>query len=283
MAEHKLICIAVSQTAKTGNTASSGPTQTADPTAEPTSDSGDFGLGGSGTDDSGSSESSPDSSSSSDSVSGGGGSNGGSNNTGAIVGGVVGGVGGLALIAAVVFFFWRRSRKAKIQVVTNVESDVGAGKPELDSTAAAAALASPPSSSPSPSALKGQPPSRADNVSPVSAHNTSELHGQSPAPQMSELHARQGGGSTAAAAAAAARPELPGQNSFDARAAATSNHPLYSSAGHNAQEAFSQQVYEAPVQHPTQVHEMHAQSNTTNWQSGPVLQYHEMDGGSRRT
>lgn len=250
MAEHKLICIAVSQTAKTGNTASSGPTQTADPTAEPTSDSGDFGLGGSGTDDSGSSESSPDSSSSSDSVSGGGGSNGGSNNTGAIVGGVVGGVGGLALIAAVVFFFWRRSRKAKIQVATNVESDVGAGKPELDSTAAAAALASPPSSSPSPSALKGQPPSRADNVSPVSAHNTSELHGQ---------------------------------NSFDARAAATSNHPLYSSAGHNAQEAFSQQVYEAPVQHPTQVHEMHAQSNTTNWQSGPVLQYHEMDGGSRRT
>ncbi|KAK7743721.1 hypothetical protein SLS62_010500 [Diatrype stigma] len=277
----------VTQTARSGSTVLSGPTQT----AEPTSDSGDFGIGGSGSgssepDNSVSGQSNPESTSGSPG-NGDGVSSGEPNaqptatNIGVIVGAVVGVVGGLVLIGVMAFFIWHRSRKAKTQVLAgNAESGAGtAGKPELDSAALVSTTLS-PSASPSPNALKTQPPSRVDNVSPISAHHaselngqnpiqrqphTSELHAQSPGPQLSGLHAQGAAGSSSPGP----RSELSGQ---DAILSAHPANSLHSPGGHSAHEALGQQVYEAPVQHPAVVHEMHAQPV-------PISQHYEMDGG----
>ncbi|RYP29378.1 hypothetical protein DL766_005396 [Monosporascus sp. MC13-8B] len=229
-----------SPTAEAGNTGLSGPTQTSEPTPgfDDTDGSGDSGSDSSGFDNLGFGGSSGEPNS--------GGPNGrpAASNTGAIVGGVIGGVVGLALIGTGVFFIWRRSTKAKGEVAA------GGGLP--------------PNYSPSPSGLNAKPPPRTNNVSPASiTQKTSELYGRSPTAQASELHAQSPGPQMS---------ELHGQNASPSQ---TTN--AYSPAS-GTQGASSQPVHEAPVQHPTQVHEMHAQPETT-WQAGPIMQYHEMDGG----
>ncbi|RYP88158.1 hypothetical protein DL770_004663 [Monosporascus sp. CRB-9-2] len=177
-------------------------------------------------------------------------------NTGAIVGAVVGAAVGLALIGAGAFFLWRRSRKAKGAVAANGDVHTGTGKPELDGTVVAVAPVSPPNFSPSPSGSKAQHPPRTDNVSPVSTAQKASEHARSPATQASELHAQ---------SPAPQMSELHGQNTLPPQTV----NAYYPASG--------QPVHEAPVQHPTQVHEMHAQPEAT-WQSGPIMQYHEMDG-----
>ena len=200
------------------------------------------------------------------------------------MGAVVGVVGGLALIGLSAWFFWRQSQKAKArEAASAIASNPGfeSGRPELDGAVMGAV--SPPSSSPRPSASKEVLSSRVENVSPISAsanNPASELHAQSPGPQMAELPL----GGIAAQHAASSRPELQGQNSYSAQ---TTYNAMTTSISHtthppNPQEAASQQVYEAPVQHPTQVHEMHGQSSM-NWQSGPVTQLYEMEGGPDRS
>ncbi|KAK8085094.1 hypothetical protein PG997_006365 [Apiospora hydei] len=86
-----------------------------------------------------------------------------------IAGAVVGVVLGLGAIGAVLFTSCGGAampREEATQNLTNSPDD-GAGKPELDSTALAVM---PTAGSPSVSSLKPVSPSRADNVSPVSAH-----------------------------------------------------------------------------------------------------------------
>ncbi|RYP71180.1 hypothetical protein DL771_004980 [Monosporascus sp. 5C6A] len=251
----------VSPTAETGNTVFSGPT----PTSEPSSG---FGDNGSGSGDSGSDRPGLDNfdfgNPSGEPSSGGPNGQRAASNTGAIVGAVVGAVVGLAFIAAGAFFIWRHSRKAKSAVNADGDLRTGTGKPELDGTVVAVGPVPPPTSSPSPSGWNKQPPSRTDNISPVSTQQkTSELHAQSPATQASELHAQSPGPQMS---------ELHGQNGLPSQTA----NAYFPASG--PQQAFGQPVYEAPVQHPTQVHEMHGQPDTS-WQSGPIMQYHEMDGG----
>ncbi|RYP37342.1 hypothetical protein DL767_002985 [Monosporascus sp. MG133] len=253
----------VSPTAETGNTVYSGPTQT----SESTPGFDDTDIGGSGSGDSGFDGSSFDNLGFEDP--GGELSSGSPNgrpappNTGAIVGAVVGVVVGLALIGAAAFFLWRRSRKAKSAVAANGDLHIGTGKSELDGTVVATAPVSPPNSSPSPSGSNAQHPSRTDNISPVSTtQKASERHARSPATQASELHVQSPGPQMS---------ELHGQNTLPPQ---TVNAYFHASG---PQDAFCQPVHEAPVQHPTQVHEMHAQPET-RWQSGPIMQYHEMDG-----
>ncbi|RYP15572.1 hypothetical protein DL765_005610 [Monosporascus sp. GIB2] len=242
-----------SRTAKAGNTRRPGPTQTSETTAgfDGTDGSGDSGSDGSSFGNFGFGDPSGEPNS--------GGPNGrpAASNTGAIVGGVIGGLVGLALIGTGAFFVWRRSKKAKSEVAAGGGLHPGAGRPELDGMAAAVAPVSPPNYSPSPSGLNAKPPSRTDNVSPASiTQKASELYARSPAVQASELHTQSPG---------PRMPELYGQNALPSQTA----NAYFPASG--------QPVHEAPVQHPTQVHEMHAQPETT-WQAGPIMQYHEMDG-----
>ena len=172
---------------------------------------------------------------------------------------MVGVIGGLALIGLSAWLFWRQSQQAKARkAASGMASNPGfeSGRTELDGAVTAAA--SPPRSSPRPSASKEELPSRVENISPVSANTNkpvSELHAQSPGPQMTELPLS----ATTAQYEGSSRPELQGQNSYSAQATYNAMTTTTSHATHrlNSQEAASQQVYEAPVQHPTQVHEMH--------------------------
>ncbi|RYP10586.1 hypothetical protein DL764_000556 [Monosporascus ibericus] len=252
----------VSPTAETGNTVLSGPTQT----SESTPGSDDTEIGGLGSGDPGSTSSGFDNWGFEDpSESSSGRPNGrpAAANTGAIVGAVVGVVVGLALIGVGAFFVWRRSKEAKSAVAANGDLHSGSGKPELDGTVVAGAPVSPPNFSPSPSGSKTQHPSRTDNISPVSTtQKASERHAWSPATQASELHTQPPGPQMS---------ELYGQNTLPPQTA----NAYFPASG--PRDAFGQPVHEAPVRHPTQVHEMHGQPETT-WQSGPIMQYHEMDG-----
>lgn len=181
-----------------------------------------------------------------------------------IAGAVAGSVIGTALIAVVAFLLYRRSRKAKAEAGDHalaVLSDNG--KSELDSTP----IMPPPAVSPSPSMMKN----RMDNSSPVSVMSSpysphgSELPGQSPfqpPPPMPELHNQ---------TAYPRTPELQGQHA-------------YASQTHH--EAYSQQVYEAPGQYRPPFSEAHGQPMSElhgmGWQSGPVANAYEMDGGHSR-
>ncbi|KAI1806248.1 hypothetical protein F4811DRAFT_511208 [Daldinia bambusicola] len=174
-------------------------------------------------------------------------------NTSTIVGAVVGTLAGIAFIGLVAFFFWRRRRynQSGDRIVPQTVVQEYTGKPELDGN-------------PNPDALKDQEATRIDNVSPVSAYsspNTSELQGynaypQPPIPQMPELRGQD------------YAPQMPSPVS-----------------PHSPQEANSQPVYEAPAQHKPQVHEAHGQPRSElpgmGWQSGPVTEFHEVDGGYR--
>ncbi|KAK7942722.1 uncharacterized protein PG986_011835 [Apiospora aurea] len=165
-----------------------------------------------------------------------------------IAGAVVGVVLGLGAIGAVLFYFMWRRRHAKggnqEEATQNLTTgpDDGAGKPELDSTALAVM---PAAGSPSVSSLKPVSPSRADNISPVSAHGP-------PKPELSSTPVPR------------PQPELHG------------NH---------VSEAYGQPVHEAPGHfHGGADHAALGQTAAATysyqphmgWQSGPV---HEMDGG----
>ncbi|OTB12143.1 hypothetical protein K445DRAFT_321405 [Daldinia sp. EC12] len=177
----------------------------------------------------------------------------GKSNTGTIVGAVVGVLAGIGLVGLVIFFFWRRRRYGQNggQTVPQPIGPEYSGKPELDG-------------SPNPDVLKNQEVTRVDNVSPVSAYsspNTSELQGHSaypqpPVPQM---------------------PELRGQDHASQMPSPVSPY--------TPQEAHSQPVYEAPAQQKPQVYEAHGQPRSElpgmGWQSGPVAEVHEVDGGYR--
>ncbi|KAL7622483.1 hypothetical protein AAE478_007989 [Parahypoxylon ruwenzoriense] len=195
-------------------------------------------------------------------------------NTGTIVGAVVGVVAGLIIIGLAAFFIWRRSRQNQNQMASPVAGpETGGGKPELDGSASVPGPVSSNSST-----LKDQAATRIDNVSPVSAHSlpdTSELQGHNayppphPVPQISELHDQNVYSSVQ---------ELQGQGT----------HPsptLSPQSPYTPQEAFGQPVYEAPGQQQQPVYEAHGQARSElqgmTSQSGPVAQYHEMDGGYR--
>ena len=195
-------------------------------------------------------------------------------------------VGGLLIVGLSAFFFWRRNRQSRTREAATAAAAVsgtganpgsGNGKPELDGAV------SPPSPSSSPSTAKTQPLSRIENVSPVSADATrppaSELHAQAAAgPQMAELSPQ--GLTAPPGAGRPARPELQGHNAYQTtQVAASTVSPTTSPSAFEPQpqEAAGRQVYEAPVRHPTQVHEMHGQSST-NWRSGPVSLFHEVEG-----
>lgn len=244
----------VEQTVATGSSGASGPKET--------------GVTGS----SGSSGNSNSGSSSSDEPTGSGGSVANStskSNVGLIVGVVIGVIAGLAVICFVAFFFWKRSQRKQSHGHTGpppTEPEV-VGKPELDATGAGLAGGI------SPSTLKAETVSRVDNVSPVSAYsspNTSELQGQNthplqpPVPPMPELYAQNLQGQ--------------GQNAFP-------SHIQGQQTSYSPQEAYGQQIYEAPGQHQPQVYEAHGQPRSelqgVNWQSGPVAPFYEMDGAHR--
>ncbi|KAI2468662.1 hypothetical protein F4781DRAFT_397461 [Annulohypoxylon bovei var. microspora] len=172
-------------------------------------------------------------------------------NTGTIVGAAIGAAAGLAILGLIAFFFWRRSRHNR--GYDQAELHEFSGKPELDGAAAASTSMTGPDSS----TLNGQTASRTDNVSPVSAPsspNTSELQGHNayPASLVSQM------------------PELHGQNQ----------------GTYCPQEAYGQPVYEAPSQHGSQAYEAYGQPRSElqgmGWQSGPVVEFHEMDDNHRR-
>ncbi|KAI2617750.1 hypothetical protein GGR54DRAFT_193202 [Hypoxylon sp. NC1633] len=259
----------VAKTTTAVKTATSGPKETGKP-------------GGSGSSDTGG-NSAPKQSGGSSSGSSSGSSGGGStvqsthkSNTGTIAGAVVGGVVGLVASGLSAFFLWRRRRRnqANNQAISpSVGPETGGDKPELDSTAIAPA----PPASPRPSAVKEQAIARVENISPVSAQsspNTSELQGHSaysppPVPQVPELHNQNIYSQTS---------ELQGQ---DAHASQTQGqHPTYS-----PQEAYGQPVYEASSQSEPQVYEAQGQPRSElqgmDWQSGPVAEFHELDGAHR--
>ncbi|KAK8045382.1 hypothetical protein PG993_005406 [Apiospora rasikravindrae] len=174
-------------------------------------------------------------------------SNGAKSNVPIIAGAVVGIVLGLGAIGAVLFYFMWRRRHAKggnkEEATQNLTNDPGdtTWKPELDSTAPAVI---PTTGSPSVSSLKPDPPTRADNVSPVSAHGP-------PKPELSSTPVPR------------PQPELQG------------NH---------VSEAYGQPLHEAPSQVQGADHLAQGQTAAATysyqphmgWQSGPV---HEMDGG----
>ncbi|KAI1814204.1 hypothetical protein GGS20DRAFT_585693 [Poronia punctata] len=177
-----------------------------------------------------------------------------SSNTAAIAGAVVGSVIGTALIAAVAFLIYRRKKKAAAIPPPVIVSDNG--KPELDSMP----LAPGTSTSLSPSMMK----SPTEGVSPLSALSSPnsprapELPGQAPfppPPPMPELHN-----------SVPRTPELPGQNSY----------------APTRQEAYSQQVYEAPGQYGQPTYGAQGQAQGMGWQSGPMSHSYEMDGGHGR-
>ncbi|KAI0395477.1 hypothetical protein F5Y17DRAFT_423085 [Xylariaceae sp. FL0594] len=162
-------------------------------------------------------------------------------NTAVIAGAVAGSVIGTGLIAAVAFLLYRRRKKAEANAANPPIALADEGKPELDSTSVAPGTAG--SLSPSMQKL------RMDDVSPVSA-----ISGPN-SPYGSEL-----------AAYPPRTTELPERNF----------HP---SATHH--EALSQQIYEAPGQHQAPPPSSGGQGNAggMGWQSGPVPNAYEMDGG----
>jgi hypothetical protein len=200
----------------------------------------------------------------------------------AIAGGAAGGVLVMGLVGGIWLFVWRR-RQARQNGQTNQNTAVttdhfspGDGKAELDSTAILG-----PTSSPRPSTLKLVPPSRSDNVSPIS------FHAPPPLPLHSELQ-----GQHMFPASTPNHPELPGQNAYSPQ----QQYP-YPPQQHGYGQLPSpspvspvgiqgQPFYEMNGQRP-QMYEMHgmpaqpqrAELGGMGWQSGPVGTYHEMDGG----
>jgi len=175
-------------------------------------------------------------------------------NTAVIAGAVAGSVLGTGLIAAVAFLLYRRKKMAQANAAAPPVVVAEDGKPELDNTS----IAPPPAGSPSPSMIK----LRVDDVSPVSGISSpnspygSELAAQTrfgPPPPMPELHSP---------AAYPRTSELPERN-------------FHLSAAHH--EAYSQQIYEVPGQYRPPV--SGPRHPGMGWQSGPVPNAYEMDGG----
>ena len=125
------------------------------------------------------------------------------------------------------------------------------------------------------------PSPRPDTISPISGGNSpyspppphgAELHGQHPPPFPP-----------------ANTSELQGQNAYQMQPTYAGSHPP--SPGHvqqypGVQEAYSQPIYEVPGQQQRPiyqadsrpVHPPRAELQGMGWQSGPVNEYHEMDG-----
>lgn len=191
----------------------------------------------------------------------------------------------IGLVAGIWFFLWRRKQARQNQKPNQTTppdahyyGGAGDGKQELDSTPL---TAMPPTSSPRPSTLKPTPPSRSDNVSPVSFHAP-------PLPMHSEL---QGHGFPPPPPN---QPELQGHNTYPM-------HPQHPQHAYQPQpaygqmpspispsEAHGQQIYEMHGHQRPQMHEAYGQPvrpqraelGSMSWQSGPVNNtYHEMDGG----
>lgn len=211
-------------------------------------------------------------------------------NTAVIAGAVVGVVGGIALIGTGIWFVIRHRRNNRNNIAQSVQQTQPTdpsypGKPELGGTVLAVP---PPSHSPSPSMMKQHghpspvPSPRPDTISPISGANSpyspppphgAELHGQHPPPFPFPNTS-----------------ELQGQNAYPPQPTYAGSHP--SSPGHvqqypGAQEAYGQQIYEAPGQQQRPIyqadsrpiHPPRAELQGMGWQSGPVQQeYHEMDG-----
>ncbi|KAI0164005.1 hypothetical protein GGR57DRAFT_272348 [Xylariaceae sp. FL1272] len=242
----------VSETPHTGqsNTAAS-------PSETGTSSGGSGGSGGSSSSSGGSSSSSSSGAGSNKTKK--------KSNTGTIAGAVVGAVLGTALAAVSAFTVYRKSRKnkaASAAAVEHVPSQTSEGPDNGKSELASTTVAIPPSVSPA-----GTNHSRKENnISPVSGYSSphgSELQAHSPfgppppmPPNMSELQSQTGYG----------RPtELHNQTAYPrpSELQAPNAYP---------QETSGQQVYEAPGQHQPQY--------SQGYQSGPVAQSYEMDGGS---
>jgi cbb3-type cytochrome oxidase subunit 3 len=175
-------------------------------------------------------------------------------NTAVIAGAVVGAVLGTAVIAGVAFFIYRQKKKTQANAANAPVVVADNAKPELDSTS----IAPPPAGSPSPSMMK----MRMDDVSPVSGISSpsspygSELAAQTPfrpPPPMPELRSSTIYSNTT---------ELPGQS-------------IHSSVTHY--EAHSQQIHEAPGQYRPPM--SGPGQPGMGWQSGPVPNAYEMDGG----
>ncbi|KAI1145469.1 hypothetical protein F4825DRAFT_467311 [Nemania diffusa] len=165
----------------------------------------------------------------------------------AVVAGAVVGAVVGTALIAVVAFLLYR-RSKKAQAAAQAAAVPDPGKPELDSTA----VAPPPTGSPSPSMMK----TRMENSSPISAMSSAYA-----APPMPELHNQP-----------PRTPELQGHEAISPR---TPN------------EAYSQQVFEAPGQYRPPVPQVHGQPMSElqgiGWQSGPVPQAYEMDGSNSGT
>ncbi|KAI5866034.1 hypothetical protein GGS23DRAFT_555142 [Durotheca rogersii] len=258
----------VAQTSATGGGGDLGPTRTG--ASESTGSARVPGVPG-GLGDSGSLDQSGESNSGTSST-----NSGANSNTGTIVGAVVGVVGGLIVVGLAVFIFRRRAQHNKNPNVASAAGpEVGGGKPELDGSGFVPA---PGPTSPSPSTLEAHAATRMDNVSPVSAHSSppkSELPSQGafpPSPiglQPSELHNQNMYSQTQELQAQSANPsQMRGPHS-----------------PYGGQEALGQPIYEAPGQQQPPTYEAYGQPRSElqgmSWQSGPVTQYHEMDGGPR--
>ncbi|KAJ8120360.1 hypothetical protein ONZ43_g2915 [Nemania bipapillata] len=164
----------------------------------------------------------------------------------AVIAGAVVGAVVGTALLAVVAFLLYR-RSKKAQAAAQAATIPDPVKPELDSTS----IAPPPAGSPSPSLMK----SRMENSSPISAMSSPYA-----APPMSELHNQP--------------PRTPELQGHEAISPQTPN------------EAYSQQVYEAPGQYQHPVSEAHGQPMSElqgmGWQSGPVPHAYEMDGSDGR-